>query len=216
MTNRVLGVICAILFIILLVLIFLAGYERGVSKAEVKSHNKEIIIHKDTGVVQTNSTNTEAKLKDPKVLPGQMSETYKDVTIASSLLDSDSNELTDEINFEFNKSTPLIVASGVSEKITIDSLAEDAVNSDTGPHINDLYNIKSEFFVFVGLFDEPTAVQTIEFVQKMGFPAKIHFIKYGETKGAAVIAGPMLLSDDAERLKKILIKNGYKEAQVIE
>lgn len=216
-------VISSIILIAIFILLFFAGYERGSYKAhkedaEVASANAMKAKESEKSANELEKGGVSGILaKASEALPDSISLTKKNAAIASNLIDTDDNDIADDINFEFNKTASIIAADNAEgERYTIDTLAERIMQNKSEFDPAELDKIKTEIFVYVGMFDEPNAVSAAEFLERAGFPPRIQHVPFNNRVYTFVIAGPLLLKDDAERLLQYLHKNGYKEARIIE
>lgn len=216
MNNKLVAVFAFILLIVLAILLFSAGYERGAA-----------VIHIQDAAMQTGGPCPKANVlkvasvqqridKAAATMPDKRGINTKNLGIASRLFDDADNELADEINYEFNRRTPLIMSGDKSDDYTIDALAEEGGENGGEFDPSGLYDIKSEIFVYVGMMSVADAVVAAEFVQHTGIPGHIKKMKLNGSDYTFVIAGPLLLKADAQRLVKYLKDNGYESAKIIE
>lgn len=217
MNTKVLAVFILLMFVLLCITLFIAGYEKGkFATAQVTQNN----ISTQLGVnkqVDNSVKSIKDKVASKTVLPDKPRILAHDAKIVSGLIDGDSNEIADEINFEFNKSTPLIISNSEGSDYSIETLAEDIMNKDMNePDLDKLSGIKSEIFVYVGLMKESDAISAVEFFANSGFTSKIIYKSINGNSYAFVIAGPFLLKKNAKYFEDFAKKHGYKSSQMIQ
>lgn len=217
MSKSVGIVIACILLIMVFALFFMAGYEKGASSVERQLYPPATSADQVSQDVSNKEVEVEKKISHrSKVLSDKQIMTAQRLRVASSFLDDGKNELVDEINYEFTHTAPLIVSKEPVEDYTIDSLAEDVINSEKTVNLEDLYSIRTEIYVYVGMFDEAGAVAASEYLQRIGFVPVIKHVMDGGVNYTFVVSGPFLLKDDAQRLVKYLKDFGYSSAKIIE